>query len=120
MPNQQITIPYWLQIPQPIRDHLIKVFNIPRSEGSTIQSVMGIMSVTCDGHTHPDLLSISIPKMQIYLGSEEIDFWKLVELTLLKAEEESKPAEVTPAEQITCSICESTSQRHKKNCPKRD
>ena len=114
----QITIPMWLELPQPLRNKLVEIFSLPRSGGTSISSFGGVMKVDTDGYTHQDLAGISIPKMQDFLGSDETDFWKLLELTINKAEA-SLPEELKPVidEKPWCNSCDSRGVRHKKTCP---
>ncbi len=79
IPNQQLTIPQWLELPQAVKHKLITVFKIPKSQGCSIVN----NSVVSDGHTHKDLAVVSILAMQTFLGKEdEKDFWTLLTATV--------------------------------------
>lgn len=70
------------------------LFGINRSQGTVMQD----NTVLSDGHTHNDLLAISVEKMQDYLGvKKEKDFYKLFEGTLAKVEEELHPTALVSA-----------------------
>lgn len=56
--------------------------------------------VLSDGHTHNDLLAITVDKMQEFLHEKkEEDFYKLFELTLARLEKKTEP-QAAPAEAV--------------------
>lgn len=83
MIRQQLTIPQWLDLPVETRKKLKEVFSIPRSTGSQVID----KTVVCDGHTHKDLMSISVEAMQKFLDSKAEDFWNLFDVTLEKIQD---------------------------------
>jgi hypothetical protein len=89
MITPQLTIPQWLSFSYQIKQRLIEIFNIPKSSGSLVEN----NKVISDGHTHNDLLSISVEKMQEYLNSTETDFYALFNAILEKLEKEQKEVE---------------------------
>jgi hypothetical protein len=87
--QMQIVKPQWLQIPLETRVKLIEIFKIPRTE-PTMTSGGTNSVVLSDGHSHKDLESITIEKMQKYLGSQLTDFFQLFDKVLEKLNEDSK------------------------------
>jgi hypothetical protein len=85
----QLTKPQWLNIPLEMRIKLINIFKIPRSE-ATMTSGGTNSVILSDGHSHKDLESITIDKMQVYLGSQLTDFYQLFDKVLEKLNEDNK------------------------------
>lgn len=83
---EKIYTQIWVELSQPIRMHLAKVFDLPRTGISEIKD----MTLISDGHTNKDLESITLEKMNEYIGSEEL-FARAWELTLAKAKYELNP-----------------------------
>ena len=65
----------WLCLSPRERMRMIEIFSIPKSEGCVMQD----NTLLSDGHTVKDLRAISIETMQKYLGSQETEFYKLLE-----------------------------------------
>jgi hypothetical protein len=86
MLNAQLTVPQWLSLPINTRMRLVKVFGIPRSQGSLVQD----NKVMSDGYTHTDLMRISVESMQKFLDSDEKDFFKLLDDVIATLEAEEK------------------------------
>ncbi len=86
MLRQQITIPQWLQFPSEVRLKLIKIFEIPKSEGTYVVD----KTVVSDGHNHDDLAHITVEKLQFFTESKEENFFTLMELALSKIYEETE------------------------------
>ncbi len=84
--NHQVTIPQWLALSHEMRNDLISIFHLPKSDGVTV--IDG--KVQCDGHTHADLARISVEAMQVFLGTEATDFWNLFEEVLARLETKHK------------------------------
>lgn len=116
----------WIDLPQETRNHLVKVFDIPRSGITEIRD----QSVVSDGHTNNDLLSITAEKMAAYVGSPigALDFARLWTITLSKVKYELNPpvleigtdgivTDVPPVKKY-CETCVSPAGRHRKGCPK--
>ncbi len=87
----QVTIPEWLKLPVPVRQRLVQIFEINRSQGTSVEGNV----VISDGYTHKDLEAITLEKMQIFLDSQEPDFIKLFDAVVKKIEDE-KPVEIKP------------------------
>ncbi len=90
----QVTIPEWLKLSIPVRQRLVAVFEVPRSQGTMVEG----NTVVSDGYTHKDLEAITVEKMQVFLDSKETDFIKLFDAVVVKIEAE-KPVVVNPDEQ---------------------
>lgn len=126
---------HWIDLPQETRDHLKKVFDIPRSGITEIRD----QTVIADGHTNEDLLVITADKMSAYVGSPTgtLDFSRLWLITLSKVKSELHPPVfyIQPDGLVTdlpsvgsilatepvkkyCDTCVSTKGRHRKGCPK--
>lgn len=67
MVSPQITIPQWLALDSQIREKLIELFNIPRSEGTTVVD----NRVVSDGHTHADLAVVTLESINKHLGKKK-------------------------------------------------
>jgi len=91
MIKPQLSVSQWVILPQPIRIELIKVFEIPKSEGTKMEQGPSGARMVSDGHTHSDLSVITIEKMQRYLNSNETDFFVLFNNVIekIKLHEES-------------------------------
>lgn len=85
----QVSVQDWLQIPMKARIRLREVFSIPKSRGSLVEGNV----VKSDGTTHEDLKHITVPKMQAYLESEELDFVSLFNSCVDKVSELDKELE---------------------------
>lgn len=86
MLTPELSVQQWLMLTHEMRRKLVLLFNIPRSTGSYVENNV----VKSDGHTHDDLKSINVASMQSFLGSDEIDFYKLFDMVLGKVEEEQQ------------------------------
>lgn len=80
----QLTIPQWLELPPYIRMKLAKLFNIKRSTGAEVHNNV----LVSDGHTHKDLATVTVEKMQEYTGRDTTDFYELLNLTIGKVYDE--------------------------------
>lgn len=76
----------WMALPKDIKDHLVTVFNIPRTGVSEIRD----QQLVSDGYSIEDLQVITLPKMIEYIGSEET-FPRAWELSCAKAKYELNP-----------------------------
>ena len=85
--QSQIYPQQWIHQPKAVRVHLAKVFNIPHSGVTEIRD----QEVVSDGYTMGDLKSISLEKMNEYIGSVET-FGRAWEITLSKVNFELNPA----------------------------
>ena len=94
MLHYQMVIPQWLALDMSVRLRLKEIFNIPRSEGTSV--VSGV--VTCDGHTHADLRAITQEKINAFLGEESTDFYGSLEKVIEKVLNEQAAAEDAEAE----------------------
>jgi hypothetical protein len=74
----------WLCLSPRERMRMIEIFSIPKSEGVVMQD----NTILSDGHTVKDLRAISIETMQKYLGSQETEFYRLLEAVKNKIAEE--------------------------------
>lgn len=84
----QLTTTQWLALPAPVKARLKEVFHIKRSEGTHMID----SRVLSDGHTHNDLLAISVAAMQEYTGEKKItEFYALFEKVLAQVEAELAP-----------------------------
>lgn len=128
---EKIYSQHWMDLPKEIKDHLIKVFSIPRTGITEIRD----QTVVTDGHTNTDLQSITAERMAAYIGSPaDLAFSRLWEITLSKVKYELHPPAfeigadgiitdvpvIPPTEPIKkyCDTCVSTAGRHRKGCPK--
>lgn len=68
----------------PIRLKLKTIFDIHRSEGTTVHNNI----VISDGHSHSDLSKINVESMQRFTGKKSEDFSELYNETLDKVYEE--------------------------------
>lgn len=82
-PNQ------WLEFSRPVRERLAEIFSIPKSKGALVEN----NKVLSDGYTFEDLTAITVPKMQEYLSSEELDFMQLLTNTVSKIQLEIDTAD---------------------------
>lgn len=130
----QIVTPQWLQVNQQTRLKLKEIFSIPQTGQRTFQQIRGVGEVTCDGHTNKDLATLTLEKMNQYLGEECPDvfsaFAKVVDKVenplpeqfvadngSVPVEDITPPSEaVTIAELPICSYCETRGTRHLKSC----
>jgi len=76
----------WMQLEKTIRNHLVSVFNIPRTGVTEIFN----NEVRADGYSAEDLKAITLEKMTEYIGSEET-FPRAWEITCSKANSEVNP-----------------------------
>lgn len=115
----QIYTQYWISLPKEVREHLVSIFDIPRSGITEIRD----QTVLSDGHTNEDLKAISAERMGAYTGDTTAAFPMLWELTIVKAFEDlaQKIVDAPEAEIAApryCMTCTAKSGRHKKGCPK--
>ena len=120
----------WMSLEKEVRNHLISIFDIPKTGICEIIDQV----VICDGVTNQDLQEITKDRMVAYVGSSE-DYPRLWELTLAKVKYElhppmdfpSIPVEVKEEEtkevvleikssEPFCQGCDSKGIRHKKDC----
>lgn len=106
MPNYQLTVPFWLELPADTKARLKEIFQIPKSAGASFMQVGGKGILTSDGHTHADLAHITKAKMAAYLGQPEADFFSMFDEVLLKIEEEKKPKTI----EVPTAIIEQTTK----------
>lgn len=77
----------WMRLGQAMRNELVKIFAIKRSQGSTVHMLGETAKVVSDGYTDEDLAVITVAKMQAFLKEKkETDFWKLMDATIDKIE----------------------------------
>jgi hypothetical protein len=76
----------WMQLSRESREHLAKVFELPRTGITEIRN----QDVISDGYTQEDLAHITAEKMEHYVGSKET-FSRLWELTVAKCRHELNP-----------------------------
>lgn len=76
----------WMLLDKQIRNHLVKVFEIPRTGITEIIN----QDVVRDGFSFDDLKAITLEKMTAYIGSEET-FPRAWEITCSKAKGEVYP-----------------------------
>lgn len=81
-----ITPQQWLLLPQEVKNHLIKTFDIKRTGISEVRD----NTVISDGYTQTDLKAITHAAMKEYIGSDET-FLRSWELTLAKVKFELNP-----------------------------
>lgn len=86
MYHDKIVPQAFMLLPREIREHLAKVFEIPRTGVTEIRDDQ----VISDGRTQDDLNTITSAKMADYVGSEE-SFGRLWELSIAKAKHELYP-----------------------------
>ena len=83
MLEAQLTQPQWIGLSQEVKDKLINIFHIPRTEPTKVNQGFheGKLQtvVSSDGHSHKDLSVISVKAMQEFLGSDKTDFYALFE-----------------------------------------
>ncbi len=80
---------------------LAKIFSVPMSGVRKVEYAAKPIVVS-DGYTYDDLSTVTVEKMQAYLGSEETDFHKLFDLVLKKvigSQETEKLAKDAKAEE---------------------
>ncbi len=83
---KNVYVQNWLQLSVEIRNHLRTIFDIPRTGITEVRDT----SIISDGTTNEDLGTITVDKMEKYVGSKET-FPRLWELTLAKAKYELHP-----------------------------
>jgi hypothetical protein len=79
----------WLKLPLLVRLRLRRDLEIPRSGGNILDG----QRLVSDGHTDENLATITIEKLQAYLGSEDDSFETLWEATVLKATQDIEAEE---------------------------
>lgn len=80
---EHISTKQWLDFPISTRQALVQIFDIPRSSTSYVED----NRVISDGHTQADLdESITLEKIQAYLGSKDDNFYKLFGEVIKKIE----------------------------------
>lgn len=101
----------WMQLEKPIKDHLVKVFDIKRTGISEIRD----QTLISDGYSVLDLQVITLERMTEYIGSNET-FPRAWELTCAKAKYELNPpmnlpkGENVEADDVTRVIPESITE----------
>lgn len=82
MIDVQLTQLQWIELSREVKDKLIDIFHIPRTEPTKINQ--GLIDgkqqtvVLSDGHSHKDLSVITVKAMQEYLGNYNLtDFYAL-------------------------------------------
>lgn len=131
---EKIYTQIWLEQPRDIREHLVKIFNIPQTGIREIRDA----SVISDGYTNADLSVITMEVMEKYVGPCT-DFNHAWKVSVSKAKFELHPPlfEIKPTgivEDIEtptkiettnttlspkfCNKCDSKGGRHLKACPK--
>ena len=83
---QQIYSQVCIALPKDVRDHLVEVFCLTRTDVTEIID----QTVKSDGYSNDDLKRISLENMCQYIGSEET-FMRAWELTLAKVHSELHP-----------------------------
>lgn len=124
---EKVYTQYWIDLPKEVREHLVKVFEIPRTGITEIRD----QTVVADGHTNIDLEVITKERLAAYVGSPmDTTFSRLWEIAISKVNYELHPptmsigedgvvTDITPV--ITpryCLTCASNKGRHFKGCPK--
>ena len=73
---------YWLSLKPETRKNLAVFLEIPKTSGVIVEDgrVMG------DGYTDDDLATVTLVKLQEYMGSTETDFLKLFQLLIDRLE----------------------------------
>ncbi len=89
--NDRLLPQIWMLQPLEIRNHLIRVFDIPRTGAAEIRDDY----VVSDGYNYEDLAAVTGEAMATYVGSEET-FSRLWELTVAKAKYELDPPQELP------------------------
>ena len=74
----------WVSLPNEVRFKIRMLFGIPRSSNTHVDD--GI--IITDGVTNEDLMSLTIAKMQKYLGEDSSDFHKLFDNVVGKVNDE--------------------------------
>jgi hypothetical protein len=112
----------WMALPKETKNHLIKVFGIPKSGITEIRD----QDVVSDGYTSADLEAINLDKMCEYIGSRET-FGRAWEITLMRVKSDLNPPmelpvpviDIAPAEvkSVFCDKCVAPREPHFKKCP---
>lgn len=89
MIKQQLSVQQWLTIPLKFRIDLAVLFSLHRSGTTVVED----NKVKSDGFSYEDLEGISLERMQEYVGTIEQDYFKLLDLTLIKMQNPPPPPE---------------------------
>jgi len=82
-----ISIHAWVALPNEVRYRIRAIFNMPRSSNTVVND--GVIET--DGTTYEDFKTLTIEKMQAYLGNTETDFHKLFDGVVAKINDELSP-----------------------------
>lgn len=93
-----------------VRNHLVKVFNIPRTGITEIRD----QEIIRDGYSDEDLKAITLEKMNEYIGSTEV-FPRAWELTCSKARYELNPPIDLTAISINTQTNDNTKEESKQD-----
>lgn len=85
----------WLQISLETRSKLAELFGMSRSGFNHILD----NEVISDGYSDKDLAMLSLEKLQQYLGSEEEDYYKLLDLVIKQIENPHEKIEKTDVDE---------------------
>lgn len=106
----QLSYAIWLSLPNDVRHKLVTLFNISRSGSTVVDYRAGGAVITSDGYTAPDLLAVSLPRMQGLLDTTDDNYYKLFEVVVLNidallggtfAPPVSTQADTAPEESVT-------------------